>query len=148
MSDKLSISEYDRFRKSENVSVEIKDDEDVNKEQYILWFSTTKKIPLNKNIFNDIHNLIYEENQSDKIFKLAYSLTLQELKQHILKSINNNLLYNNNKLKYELVLKDILLKKKSKYKDYINNKLQTYHFGYRVWKSLLGESYEDITLIE
>jgi hypothetical protein len=142
MSDKLSLSDYDKFRKLENASVEIKENEDnENKEQYNLWVNTIKKTPSNKNIFNDIHNLIYEENQNEKIFRLSYSLTLQELKQLSLKNLNN-------KLKFELVLKDILLKKNSSNKDYVNSKLKLYHTGYTVWKSLLGERYEDLTLIE
>jgi hypothetical protein len=142
MSDKLSLSDYDKFRKLENASVEIKENEDnENKEQYNLWVNTIKKTPSNKNIFNDIHNLIYEENQNEKIFRLSYSLTLQELKQLSLKNLNN-------KLKFELVLKDILLKKNSSNKDYVNSKLKLYHTGYIVWKSLLGERYEDLTLIE
>lgn len=153
MTDKLSLSDYDKFRKSENVSVEIKEND--NTEEYKLFLNTLKKTPSNKNIFNDIHKLIYEENQEGnqdekdkKIVRLSHLLTVQEIKQNSLKIINTNLLCYNNKLKYEIVLKDILLKRSSSRKDYINNKLEKYHFGYKVWKNLLGERYEDLSLIE
>ena len=141
----FNIKEYTEYRKSENVSVEINDNE-----QDIKTFS---EIPskLSKNIFTDIDKIIYEETseeKDEKIIKLTYLLSLQEMKQINLKRDKDNLLYINNKLKYENTLKELLLKKNLKDKEYANTKLKTYHLGYRVWKSLLGDPAEKLSLIE
>ena len=58
----------------------------------------------------------------------------------------DNLLYINNKLKYENTLKELILNKNFKDKKCIIEKLKKYHLGYIVWKSLLHESVEDLDL--
>ena len=141
----FNIKEYTEYRKSENISVEINENE-----QDIKTFS---EIPSNifKNIFTDIDKIIYEETseeKDEKIIKLTYSLSLQEIKYIKLKRDKNTLIYINNKLKYENTLKELLLKKNLKDKEYANTKLKTYHLGYRVWKSLLGDPAEELSLIE
>ena len=141
----FNIKEYIEDRKSENASVEI----DQN-EQNIKTFS---KIPskITKNIFSDIHKIIYtetSEEKDEKIIKLTYSLSLQEIKYIKLKRDKNTLIYINNKLKYENTLKEMILKKNIKDKEYANKKLEIYHLGYRVWKSLLQEPVEELILIE
>ena len=141
----FNIKEYIEDRKSENASVEI----DQNGQN----IKTFSKIPskITKNIFSDIHKIIYtetSEEKDEKIIKLTYSLSLQEIKYIKLKRDKNTLIYINNKLKYENTLKEMILKKNIKDKEYANKKLEIYHLGYRVWKSLLQEPVEELILIE
>ena len=146
MLDNINIQEYTECRKSENVSVEINENE-INTSKI---FSQMKG-KSTKNIFTDIYNTIYEETteeKDEKIIKLTYLLSLQEMKQINLKRDKDNLLYINNKLKYENTLKELILKKNLKDKEYVNTKLKTYHLGYRVWKSLVGDPSEELRLIE
>ena len=134
----INVEEYIEQRKLENISVEIN-----KNEQNIKSFSkTTSKTT--KNIFTDIHNTIYKESIEDKdekIIKLTYLLSLEEMKRINLKK-------DISKLKYENTLKELILKKNLKDKENANAKLKTYHFGYKVWKALLGDKVEKLTLIE
>ena len=146
MLEDINIQEYTDYRKSENVSVEINENE-INTSKI---FSQIKP-KSTKNIFSDIYKTIYEETseeKDEKIIKLTYLLSLQEMKQLNLKRDKDNLLYINNKLKYENTLKELILKKNLKDKEYANTKLKTYHLGYTVWKSLVGDPSENLTLIE
>ena len=146
MLDDINLQEYTDCRKSQNVSVEINETE-INLSKI---FSEIKP-KSSKNIFSDIYNTIYEETseeKDEKIIKLTYLLSLQEMKQINLKKDKDNLLYINNKLKYENTLKELILKKNAKDKEYANTKLKTYHLGYLVWKSLVGDPSENLTLIE
>ena len=145
MIDEINIVEYTESRKKENMSVEIND----NVEDNIKLFSRLASKISHKNIFNDIYKTIYEETIEEKdenIYKLKYFLYLQEMKYNNLQKDKYNLLYINNKLKYENTLKELILNKNFKDKKCIIEKLKKYHLGYIVWKSLLHESVEDLDL--
>ena len=77
-------------------------------EDNIKLFSRLASKISHKNIFNDIYKTIYEETIEEKdenIYKLKYFLSLQEMKYNNLQKDKDNLLYINNKLKYENTLK-------------------------------------------
>jgi len=95
MLEDINIQEYTDYRKSQNVSVEINENE-INTSKI---FSQIKA-KSTKNIFSDIYKTIYEETseeKDEKIIKLTYLLSLQEMKQINLKKDKDNLLYINNK---------------------------------------------------
>ena len=132
--DEINIEEYTSDRQKENISVEINENENLD----INYFKNTRS---NVNDVHNMHKVIYAEDKDEKITRLTYLLTLEEMKR-------NNLLYNNNKLRYENVLKQIIIKKHIKDKELVNKKLKLYYFGYKVWQGLLGYKPEYIILIE
>jgi hypothetical protein len=132
--DEINIEEYTSDRQKENISVEINENENLD----INYFKNTRS---NVNDVHNMHKVIYAEDKDEKITRLTYLLTLEEMKR-------NNLLYNNNKLRYENVLKQIIIKKHIKDKELVNKKLKLYYFGYKVWQGLLGYKPENIILIE
>jgi hypothetical protein len=95
--DEINIEEYTSDRQKENISVEINENENLD----INYFKNTRS---NVNDVHNMHKVIYAEDKDEKITRLTYLLTLEEMKR-------NNLLYNNNKLRYENVLKQIIIKK-------------------------------------
>ena len=129
MDTNFSINEYTKERDFENVSTEINISEQEN------FFC---ECPTNTNLstFKDMYEIIYDDDkvQYDKVTILTYRLLLEEMKQ-------NNLLYINNKLKYENTLKELIIKN-------ANEKLKLYYEGYRIWKTLLGDKFEDFILIK
>ena len=108
--DEINIEEYTSDRQKENISVEINENEKLN----INYFKNTQS---NVNNVHNMHKIIYDEDRDEKITRLTYLLTLEEMKR-------NNLLYNNNKLRYENVLKKIIIKKHIKDKELVNKKLK------------------------
>ena len=132
--DEINIEEYTSDRQKENISVEINENEKLN----INYFKNTQS---NVNNVHNMHKIIYDEDRDEKITRLTYLLTLEEMKR-------NNLLYNNNKLRYENVLKEMIIKKHNKDKELVNIKLKLYYFGYTVWQGLLGYKPENVILIE
>lgn len=142
MQSNINIQEYTEDRRKENISVEFNSDEQLR----TLSFSSLKT---NKKIFIDINDAVStdsaEEEDNNKFYKLLYSRIINQLilKVHVEKK-NKKII----KLIYENTLKEMLLKKYKKDKQLLNNKLKNYYLGYSVWKSLLLEPYENLTLIE
>ena len=89
-------------------------------------------------IYNNIFNALEMDEINCEKEKFIHKLMLQELKNRNLVKINMELIIQNNKLRYSIVLKELINKIEMKE---INKKLRDYTTGYRVWKSLLGEKY-------
>ena len=136
----INIQEYTQDRDTENISVEINSEE----QSHTLSFSSLKT---NKKIFIDINDAVSTDSEEDtyKIYKLLYSNIINQLilKVH-LENRNKKII----KLIYENTLKEMLMKKYKRDKHLLNDKLKKYYLGYSVWKSLLYEPYENLTLIE
>jgi hypothetical protein len=136
----INIQEYTQDRDTENISVEINSEE----QSHTLSFSSLKT---NKKIFIDINDAVSTDSEEDtyKIYKLLYSNIISQLILKVHLENRNKKIF---KLIYENTLKEMLLKKHKRDKHLLNDKLKKYYLGYSVWKSLLLEPYENLTLIE
>jgi len=140
MTSNINIQEYTQIRDNENISVEINSDEQLN------MFSLSS-LTTNKKIFVDINDAVSSDSEEEtyKIYKVLYGHIVNQL---ILKVQLDNKDKKIIRLIYENTLKEMLLKKYAYDKQLLNNKLKNYHLGYTVWKSLLLEPYENLSLIE
>ena len=86
-------------------------------------------------IYNNILNVIEMDEINDEKDKFIHKLMLEELKNKNLIKKNYNLICLSNKLRYNIVLNQLLHKLQLKE---INKKLTEYYIGYRLWKSLLS----------
>jgi len=138
----INIQDYTQDRKKENMSVEINSDGELTK-------LSLSKLVTDKNIFTELNDAdsseSEEDNTTDKVQKTIFSFVLNELifKSKI-KQKNKKIV----KLIHENILKELLLRKLIQDKKTLNKKIKTYYYGYKVWKDLTDEPYEELDLIE
>jgi hypothetical protein len=112
-------------------------DTEFNPDIILSFKNTTLSSPL---IFNEIFNVLNDDYSSidtvidsDKIYnKLKYNIVLQDLLNKKLIKKLYNIEYIKNKSIYNFVIKEL--------KD--RRKMKEYKLGYTVWKSLLGDKEE------
>jgi hypothetical protein len=97
-------------------------------------FSFDNSVIVSPIIYNEIHNALEMDKIHSEKDKFIHKLMMEELKNKTFLKKNLFLVIENNKLRYNIVLNELLMKE-------IYKKLHEYRLGYTVWKSLLGETY-------
>jgi len=101
-------------------------------------FSFDNSVIVSPIIYNEICNALEMDEIHSEKDTFIHKLMLEELKNKTLLKKNSLLIIENNKLRYNIVMIELLNQTKMKE---IDKKLSEYRLGYTVWKSLLGEKY-------
>lgn len=140
----INIQDYTQDRKKENMSVEINMDENSNK-------LSISKFITNKDVFSELNEAVSSESDEDNTttkirhHRIVFKYVLNELLFKIkIKQKNKKII----KLIHQNILKELLLRKLIQDKIKLNKKIKTYYYGYKVWKNLTDEPYEELDLVE
>jgi len=99
-----------------------------------ILFSFDNSVIVSPIIYNEIYNALEMDEIHSEKDKFIHKLMVEELKNKTLIKKNFFLIIENNKLRYNIVLNELIMKE-------VDKKLHEYRLGYTVWKSLLGETY-------